>query len=68
MAIEPTHAPLASGTDRPPAPSPSVRRLVHVADYYGAAESTIGAVAIGLTIVLLILTCTAGGAYARSTR
>lgn len=40
----------------------------HLADYYGAADSTIGPAAIGLTVVLLALTTTAGIAYARGTR
>jgi hypothetical protein len=38
----------------------------HLADYFGAADSTIGPVAIGLTIVLLALTGTASMALARS--
>lgn len=37
----------------------------HLADFSGAADSTIGPAAIGLTIVLLALTTTAGVAYAR---
>ena len=40
----------------------------HLADFFGAADSTIGPVAIGLTLVLLALSITAGAAYARSTR
>jgi hypothetical protein len=40
----------------------------HLADYFGAADSTIGPAAIGLTVVLLALTTWAGVAYARSTR
>ncbi|MGB9374083.1 MAG: hypothetical protein WCA82_07985 [Jiangellales bacterium] len=40
----------------------------HLADYFGAADSTIGPVAIGLTLVLLALSTTAGVAYSRSVR
>jgi hypothetical protein len=40
----------------------------HLADVVGAADSTIGPVAVGLTIVLLALTTTAGVAFARSNR
>lgn len=40
----------------------------HLSDYYGAADSTIGPAAIGLTVVLLGLTITAGVAYERSRR
>ncbi|MGA7687787.1 MAG: hypothetical protein WCA29_00970 [Jiangellales bacterium] len=40
----------------------------HLADYFGAADSTIGPVAIGLTVVLLALSTTAGVAYGRSVR
>lgn len=38
----------------------------HLADYFGAADSTIGPVAIGLTLVLLALSSTAGVVYSRS--
>jgi hypothetical protein len=38
----------------------------HLADYFGAADSTIGPVAIGLTLVLLVLATTAGVAYANA--
>lgn len=40
----------------------------HLADVFGAADSTIGPVAVGLTIVLLALTTTAGVVLARSNR
>ena len=40
----------------------------HLADYLGAADSTIGPAAIGLTIVLLVLSGIAGAAYLRSAR
>jgi hypothetical protein len=40
----------------------------HLADYFGAADSTIGPVAIGLTLVLLAISSTAALAYRRSTR
>ena len=40
----------------------------HLADYFGAADSTIGPIAIGLTLMLLALSTTAGMAYARSVR
>lgn len=40
----------------------------HLADYFGAADSTIGPVAIGMTVVLLALTSTAGVALAGRAR
>ena len=40
----------------------------HLADYVGASDSTIGPVAIGMTVVLLALTSTAGVALARRAR
>ena len=40
----------------------------HLADFFGAADSTIGPVAVGLSQVLLALSITAGAAYAKSTR
>lgn len=40
----------------------------HLADYFGAADSAIGPVAIGMTLVLLALSAIAALAYRRSTR